>query len=259
MTVNGNLYLTSGSIAGSGPVAITSCRISALVGGNSTSFINSPLTRCVNRSGTFRFPVGSNGVYAPVELLNITGTANFTVEPKTGAYSGSAAGLPLNRLQRWWNTTNGGITMADLVFSYSDPEVVGIEGRYRAYRINGGLGELVPTMLNIATNRATAAGLTSFGAFTLAEGPPTFETLKGRITTPQNRKADRVIVTLTDQSGNVRYALTNPFGYYRFLNVETWKTYMIRLQSKKYTFAQPERTLEFVDSNPDVNFVSTDH
>ncbi|MBP6003578.1 MAG: hypothetical protein KA746_09115 [Pyrinomonadaceae bacterium] len=259
LTVNDSLYLNGGMIAGPGTVSVTSCRTSAISGGGSTSFINSPLTRCVNRSGTFRFPVGSNSLYAPVDLSNITGTANFTIEPKTGAYSGVATGLPASRLQRWWNMTNGGITQADLTFNYFDSEVVGIEGRYRAYSINAGTGQLVPTVLTIATNKAVVAGATTFSAWTLAEGPATFETLNGRVTTPQNREADRVIVTLTDGLGNVRNAMTNNYGYYRFMNVETWKTYTIRLQSKKYTFAQPERTVDFIENAPPVNFVSTDH
>lgn len=259
LTVNGNLYLSGGTIIGNGTVSLTACRSSALAGGSATSFINSPLTRCVNSTGTYRFPVGSNGLYAPVELSGIAGSGNFTVEPKTGAFSGAASGLPANRLQRWWNTISSGITQGDLVFNYLDAEVVGIEGRYRAYRINGGTAELIPTVLNRTTNRATVSGTTSFAAWTLAEGPATFELLKGRITTPQNRPAGRVILSLTDSEGNVRWTLTNPFGYYRFPDVETWKTYTIRLQSKRFTFASMERSVDFTEANPDVNFVSTDH
>ena len=259
LTINGNLYLNSGTIVGSGTVSVTACRTSTISGGSPTSFINSPVTRCVNPTGTFRFPVGSNGLYAPVLLSAISGSGTFTVEPKTGAYSGAAAGLPANRLQRWWNTTNGGVTQGDLTFNYNDVEVVGIEGRYRAYSIVSGTAQLVPTVTTIATNRAVVAGVSLFEAWTLAEGPATFEQFKGRITTPQNRPAGRVIVSLTDGDGNVRWTLTNPFGYYRFPNVETWKTYTVRLQSKRFTFASTERTVDFTESNPDVNFVSTDH
>ena len=53
--------------------------------------------------------------------------------------------------------------------------------------------------------------------------------------------------------------MTNNFGYYRFINVETWKPYTIRLQSKKFTFASTELFVNFIESNPDINFVSTDH
>ena len=259
ITINGNLYLNGGTIAGTGSVAVTSCRTGAIAGGSTTSFINSPLTRCVDPAGTYRFPVGSNGVYAPVDLSAITGTANVTVEPKTGPFAGAATGLPALRLQRWWNITNGGITQANLTLNYIDTDVVGIEGRYRAYSIVGGNAQILPTVLSLPTNKATVSNVTSFGAITLAEGPATFETLSGRITTPRNRGAERVIVTMTDSGGNIRYAFTNMSGYYRFYNVETWKTYTIRLLSKRHTFTAPERVLEFIENAPTVNFVSTDH
>ena len=259
LTVNGSLVLSGAGISGVGLVDITDCRTTAIAGGGSNTFINSPLRRCVDRPGVYRFPVGSNGLYVPVELSNAQGVGTFTVEPKTGAYSGAAIGLPANRLQRWWNTIAAGITQADLAVVYQDSEVVGIEGRYRAYRIAGGNAQLLPSSTVIATNRTTVPAVTSFAALTLAEGPATFETLKGRIRTARGLGADRVLVSLTDGLGNVRYAMTNNFGYYRFINVETWKPYTIRLQSKKYTFASTELLVNFIESNPDINFVSTDH
>lgn len=259
ITINGNLYLGGGTIAGTGAVNITSCRTGAVSGGSSTSFVNSPLTRCVDPSGTYRFPVGSNAVYSPLDLSSITGTGNVTVEPKTGAFAGAATGLPALRLQRWWNITNGGITQANLTLNYLDADVNGIEGRYRAYSIVGGNAQILPTVLSLTTNKATVSNVTSFGAVTLAEGPATYETLNGRITTARGRGAERVIVTMTDSGGNIRYAFTNMSGYYRFYNVETWKTYTIRLLSKRHTFTAPERVFEFIENAPTVNFVSTDH
>ncbi|MBX7053983.1 MAG: hypothetical protein K1X36_03430 [Pyrinomonadaceae bacterium] len=259
LTVNGSLVLAGSGIGGVGLVNLTDCRTTALSGGGTSTFINAPFRRCIDRSGVYRFPVGSNGLYVPVELSNAVGGGTFTVEPKNGAYSGAAVGLPSNRLQRWWNTNAAGVTQADLAFNYQDSEVVGTEGRYRAFRIAGGNSQLLPSTTVIATNRTTVQGVTSFVSFTLAEGPATFETLKGRIRTPRNLGADRVLVSLTDGLGNVRYAMTNNFGYYRFVNVETWKPYMIRLQSKKYSFSTTELLVNFIESNPDINFVSTDH
>jgi len=259
LTINGSLVLGGGVVGGVGLVNITDCRTTAIAGGSTVAFINSPLRRCVDRPGTYRFPVGSNGLYVPVELSNPIGSGTFTVEPKTGAYSGAATGLPANRMLRWWDTTNSGVTQADLIFNYQDSEVVGIEGRYRAYRIAQGTAELMPTTTLIAVNRATVSGAASFGSLTLAEAPATFETLKGRIRTPRNNGADRVLVSLTDGLGNIRYTLTNHLGYYRFFNVETWKPYTVKLQSRRYTFTSIEFLLNFIESNPDVNFVSTDH
>ncbi len=258
ITVNGNLYL-GGTIAGTGPVMVTACRTSAISGGGVNSYIDAPLRRCINSSGTYRFPVGSSGVYAPIELSGISGSGDFTIEPKSGAYSGMAAGLPANRLQRWWNTTNNGIALANMAFQYADPEVNGYEPRYKVYAINGGAAQFVPSIINTASNRITVQGINSFPAFTLAEGPSTPQLLKGRVKTASGRGAEGVIVTLTDQFGGVRYSITNPFGYYRFPNVMTWENYTVRVNSKRYTFSVNTRTQEFPENAADINFTSIDN
>lgn len=260
LSISGSLYLNSGNITGTGPVSMTDCRVTALVGGSSASYITSPFTRCVGGAGTFRFPVGTGTVYAPVELSNVTGSGNITVEPKSGAYAGAATGLPANRLQRWWNLTNaGGITQADLAFTYVDGDVVGNESRYRVYRINGGAATQLTTTPNTALNRATVAGVTSFAAFTLAEGTPFPLTLSGRVTTASGRGGWGVIVALTDDQNVTRYTMTNPFGYYRFPNVLTYKTYVLQVMHKKFTFTTPLRTVDFDELTPGQNFQSTDH
>lgn len=259
LTINGSLTLGGSSISGVGLVNITDCRPQAIGGVGSGSLINSSLKRCVDRSGTYVFPVGSNGVYAPVELSNVTGTGTFTVEPKTGAYSGAAAGLPANRLGRWWNTSSTGITMADMAFTYFDSEVTGLELRQKVYSISGGNAQFLPTTLNTTTNRASVAGVTSFAAFTLADGPSLPAELKGRVRAASGKGAVHVVVSLTDSGGNVRYAFANPFGYYHFPNVMTWETYTVTVQSKRYTFTTNSQSVLFPENSADINFTSTNH
>ena len=261
LTINGSLTLSVGRIDG-GPTRLTSCSPGALTVGNDISIIQSSLTRCVNSTGTFLFPVGTgaplNG-YGPLELSGITGSGDFTVEPRSGAYSGAATGLPANRLQRWWNTSSTGITQANLVLGYPDSDVVGIENRYRAFRIDNGSAMQLQTTLNPTTNRATVNGVTSFAAFTLAETQPVPATLLGRATGASGRGAPGVIVSLTDDQNNTFYAVTNPFGYYRFLNVMTFHVYTVGVTSKKYTFPVPARSVDFDETTPSVNFIATDH
>jgi len=259
IVINGNLALTSGYITGTAPVNVTACRANAIAGGSNASFITSPITRCVNSTGTYAFPVGTGLIYAPVELINVIGSGNFTVEAKAGAYSDPAAGLPANRLQRWWQLANNGISQADVRFSYADADVLGLENRYRAYRIDGGVATQLPSSIDTALNRATATALTTFSSFTLAEGIPAPRTLSGRLTNPNGRGAGGVIVTLTDDQNNVRYAVTNPFGYYRFMDVLTFRTYTVQVRSKKFTFASPSRVVDFDEFTAGINFVSSDN
>ena len=260
ISIDGSLSLNGGKITGAGPVFVTSCNPTAVIGGSNTSFVSSPLRRCVNSSGTFRFPVGTDSTYAPVELRNIFGTANFTVEPKAGPYSDPAAGLPNNRLLRWWKITHAGIgNQVDITFSYADSDVVQTEGRYRVYRINNGSATQLPSSIDTLLNRATATAVEEFSSFTLAEGTPAPRTLSGRLTNPNGRGASGVLVALTDDQNNVRYAVTNPFGYYRFMDVLTFRTYTVQVRSKKFTFAVPSRVVEFDEYTASVNFVSSDN
>ena len=257
--VSGSLYLNLGKIMGSGRTSVLSCQTNAIAGGDNSSFVSTKLDRCVNSAGTYRFPVGTDNVYSPIEISNAVGNGTFLVEPKSGAYSAPAAGLPANRLQRWWQLTSGGITQADLRFYYSDTEVLGLENRYRTYRIDGGSATQLPSSIDAALNRATATGVTAFSSFTLAEGTPAPGTLSGRLTNPSGRGASGIIVTLTDDQNNVRYAVTNPFGYYRFMDVLTFRTYTVNVTSKKFTFAAPSRVVDFDEYTTGVNFVSSDN
>jgi trimeric autotransporter adhesin len=259
ITINGSLYLSNGKITGTAPVLLTSCRAGALSSGSSSSYIQAPLTRCVGGTGTFRFPVGVSNIYAPVDLANVAGTGNFTVDSKSGPYAGAATGLSTNRLQRWWNLTNTGLTQADLTFNYVDADVLGIESRYRVFRIDGGTATQLPTTLNQAGNRATVTGVTSFSPWTMGEGQSSPLTLSGRVTTASGRGGWGVIVALTDDQNVTRYTMTNPFGYYRFPNVLTFKTYTLQVMHKKFTFTTPQRTVEFDEFTPAQNFQSTDH
>ena len=54
-----------------------------------------------------------------------------------------------------------------------------------------------------------------------------------------------VLVSLTDDEGNVRYTTTNHMGYYRFMDLPTFRVYTVRVTSKKYTFLTSVRTVEF--------------
>ncbi len=259
VVVNGDLYLGGGTTSEGVPVSVTSCRANAVSGGSTTSYISGSFTRCVDGAGTFRFPVGVGGVYAPIDVSGITGSGTLTVTARSGQYSGAAVGLPANRLARYWDLANSGMAQANFFIRYADQDVIGIEGRYRGYTIDAGTAQLVPTVLDRNANTATITGATSFSAITLAEGPATFETLNGRVRSASGRGAAYVLVSLTDGEGNVRYGVSNPNGYYRINNVETWKTYTVRLQAKRFTFAQPERIVEFIENAPAVNFTSTDH
>ena len=79
-------------------------------------------------------------------------------------------------------------------------------------------------------------------------------TVSGRVMTNDGRGVSLSIVSMTDSGGNVRYTLTNPFGYYRFPNVATGGMYTVAVGSKQYTFAS--QNVPVNDHISDLNFVA---
>ncbi len=77
-------------------------------------------------------------------------------------------------------------------------------------------------------------------------------TVAGRVITPNGRGLSRALVSMTDANGNVTYTYTNPFGYYRFLDVPAGETYTFEVHSKRYAF-RPQTILVLEDMT-DLNF-----
>jgi hypothetical protein len=66
-----------------------------------------------------------------------------------------------------------------------------------------------------------------------------------------------VQVVVTDAfSGGSRYAVTNPFGYYTFDDLESGKFYFVTVSAKGYTFTANSKTFTLNDSLTDIDFVA---
>ena len=74
------------------------------------------------------------------------------------------------------------------------------------------------------------------GVVTLPDAAsPAFE-VSGSVLTPDGRGLRNAIVTLTDSNGMERYVTTSSFGYYQFDGLASGETYVIAVESKRYTF-----------------------
>lgn len=78
----------------------------------------------------------------------------------------------------------------------------------------------------------------------------------GRIYTAHGAGIRNVVVTLVEQDGSVRIAITNAFGYFSFEDVEAGQTVLVTVQSKRYTFAQPTRAVPLQDNVTGLDFVA---
>jgi CSLREA domain-containing protein len=69
-----------------------------------------------------------------------------------------------------------------------------------------------------------------------------------------NRAVSHMFVTLTESDGVRRTAITNSFGYYRFDSVQTGGTYILSVNSKRYSFMP--RVVSVIDSINDLDFTA---
>jgi uncharacterized delta-60 repeat protein len=85
--------------------------------------------------------------------------------------------------------------------------------------------------------------------------------ISGRVKTSAGRGISRVRMTLTSQSGVMKTAMTNPFGYYRFTDLPVGEFYVLAVAHKKYQFTPNSRTFELFDDLDEVIFTadSTDN
>jgi hypothetical protein len=237
---------------------VTNCSPSAVSAGSATSFVRGNLTRCVNNSGTFAFPVGTTAGYAPVSLSNIAGSGYFAVRPSDGVLTGVDATKSIGRY--WDLTPNAGVTQADVTLMYRDGDVpVGAdETAFKVIHKNAQrTSAFDPSFKDTSTNSFRLNGVQVFSSWTLGSLlVPTAAPVNvaGRVTTAGGQAIRGAIVTITDDGGRMQTAITSSFGYYRFENVSIGRTYVITAGAKRYTFTP--RTIMLVDSLSDVSFVA---
>jgi hypothetical protein len=73
--------------------------------------------------------------------------------------------------------------------------------------------------------------------------------ISGRITDSEGRPVGKANVSLTTADGQTLAALTNPFGYYRFLNISVGQTVTVSVTAKRHSFSpQVVNVTENVDN-----------
>lgn len=122
-----------------------------------------------------------------------------------------------------------------------------------------GLLSGTPTALGTFTFTVKATdtdGMAGVKAYTMMILQPTAAevSVAGRVLTAQGNGLTNARVYLTSEAGNVRTALTGPFGYYRFDNVGVGEIYIVTVSSKRYQFSS--RLLSLVDAVEDLDLTA---
>ncbi len=92
------------------------------------------------------------------------------------------------------------------------------------------------------------------GSITLTGTLAAATTVSGRVLNQAGRPIAKAMVVLQGDSGAAKTALTNPFGYFYFQDVQAGQTYVVKTTAKKYTFAP--RILSVDDQIVDLAIVS---
>jgi hypothetical protein len=253
--VNTLVFSASSSAFRSGTCAITSCFVasSAAAGGVQKVF-------AAGANPGFVFLVGTTGGtdngYTPVTLANVTaGTAGDSLTVRS-VDAVSPATIAAEKITRYWQLTEGGDVTTDLTFRYLDADDNAVTAPTALRVVRNSAGMCPTDCVNEATFTGTVTGVSDFSPWTIAALAPTAAPapVSGRVLDRDGRGVSGAQVAIDDGNGNVRYATTNPFGYYRFLNLPAGVTYIARVASKRHTF-QP-RVVNLGEEISDVDFVA---
>jgi glycosidase len=77
----------------------------------------------------------------------------------------------------------------------------------------------------------------------------------GKVANAKGRGVSNVRISLTDSNGNVRSAVSNTFGFYKFEGILVGATYTLFAQSRRYQIENPTRVLAIDEERNDVDFV----
>jgi hypothetical protein len=92
---------------------------------------------------------------------------------------------------------------------------------------------------NFTVAATTAGGFTVSANYSLTiQAVVSFVAVRGRVLTNDGKPVRRAIVLLFDANGNViKQAFTNPFGYYRFKDIQAGEAYSFKVAAKNRRFA----------------------
>jgi hypothetical protein len=251
-----NLFLSFGTLC-TGPNKIIHQGGSNIRDGG---YIDGTVVRSFTAPGIYTFYVGENG-YSPVTVNVSALGANpsyLSVKPVDTTLPGL---LPANSASRYWKLEETGDITAGLVFAYIDADVRGSEPNYSLWRSTGGppvmVGGSVP--LPDSNTVSSQAGVTQFtGDWGIGEQlDPGPVSISGSVTTSGGQPIRNATLTIT--GGNLPSPVTaqsGNFGTYSFTGLQAGESYTVRVDVKRYRFAQPTQLVTPFGNVGNLNFVA---
>lgn len=253
LTVTGTTSLTNGRvITGANNLIIGSAGTVA----RTTGYVDGNFRKTYAAAGSKTFEVGTANGYSPVDVNNVTAgafPATFTVAAVQGP---QPSVNPATSIQRYWTLTNGGLTQADLNFTYLATDVMGTEANYKVIRVSGGTPVSFPTStVNTGTHVASLTGVTGFSDWTVGEpSAPTAApaSISGLVTDMNGQPMGGVVLNLSGPKS--ARTITDSAGRYSFSNLETSSLYTVSPAMTNFYFNPSSRTYSLVGDRTDAVF-----
>lgn len=81
-------------------------------------------------------------------------------------------------------------------------------------------------------------------------------TIDGRVMLSTGEGIRNARIFLTEQDGTTHIATTGSFGFYRFDGIVSGQTVLVRVVSKRFTFADPVRVISLDDNIANLDFIA---
>ncbi len=267
VTVTRALYLTGESRTGANTLTLGCNTLVSGAGG--ANYVVGNVKKDFCATGLFTFPVGTidpaaflGGApqYTPMSANITAGTfpSSLTVSITDNFLPGI---VQSSAVSRYWTVTETGDLTADMTFTYLDPtDVNGNEANYKVFRREFGVtAQATPNSNDPGANTATVLGVTDFSDWGIGAFVPTAANVSvaGRVTTQNGLGIRNAVIVVTGNNlPHPIIARTGSFGYYMIENLPAGETYIVTVNSKRFTFQTPSRVISVTDSITSADFVA---
>lgn len=202
-------------------------------------------------TATISVTIPTGGDYVVIGAISFTGVdtstpAAMALEPATGTTQNPAVTIAGT------NTYNG-IVLDTIAAKYAAQDITlgNMSLQTRQWRLLSdpstppqfyvGAGSTQPTNAGTAVTmnwQLASTGSWALGATAIKEvASASPASISGRVLTQSGRGVYGAFVFLTDNFGEKRKVLTNPFGYFQFSDVPSGETYTVSVAAKNHTFS----------------------
>lgn len=254
-------------------------------GGNSGATFNADFIELYNQGGTpvnltgytLYYKPATGATFSVANSVALTGTipamGYFLVQASTPGTNGAALPTPDQSVNIGLAAPNGNVLLTNPMFASTAPFACPAPGAVGVSdRVGYGTGDCpevtaAPAGSNsTSVSRATPPVDTNNNSVDFTAGTPTPQasgttaaegTITGRARTENGRGIKHAVIMLT--GGNLEspiYATTNQFGYYQFEDVGVGQSYVLQINSGRYSFQNSSRVINLGDSLTDEDFIA---